>query len=1285
MFPVTVCAVGARVDFAILGPLEVRIDSGEPVALGGLRQQALLAVLALHPNEVVSTDRLVDELWGETPPQTAVHTVQVFVSRLRNGLGVAGERLVTRAPGYVLSIGAEEIDAGRCELLYERARAALSSSRAAEAAALLRDAQALWRGPPLSEFTYEPFAQATIARLEELRLSCREELIEAELALGRHAELIPQLEAFVREQPFRERPRGQLMLALYRCGRQAEALDAFQQARRTLVDELAVEPSSALRELEQAMLRQDASLEAPGPDPAVEQEREHEHGQPQEQTPPDRPPDEDLSTVRKTATVLVAKFATSAHADPEVARQAFASARRRAQEIVDRHGASFVGGLGGELVWVFGLPLVKEDDALRAIRAAEDLRADLASLGESDPCQLTIRVGIATGEVVAEAASDFFGDPLDRAITLSAAAGDGEILLGDTTRRLTSSSVRVEPALDGAAWRLRETSSRGPLPVRTWSPMVDRQEELTSAFATFDRAARSAETFLLTVVGDAGIGKSRLARELTDRLADETTVLTGRCLSYGEGIAFWPLREALTQAAGGESRDAIRKLLGDAEDADVVADIVATILGLGPLESVGEQVPWAFRRLLEVLASRRPVVFVIEDAHWADPELLDLIDYLVDWLRAPVLLLCLARQELLDSRPGWGGGRPRINSLVLSPLGDEDTRRLLEHQVGDRQLSEAESAQVLGTAEGNPLFVEQLLHTTAEDPWWDSDSQIPATIQSLLAARLDRLGPGERAYIERAALIGREFWPSAVTELLPAEAQHSAGQHLRSLVHRGLIEPHRTTLAGEEQLRFHHILIRDVAYRSAPKSVRAELHESFADWLLQRDEQYDEFVGYHLEQAFHYRLELGRPGIDVLRLADRAGEALAVAGRRGLLRGDATAGVNLLRTARELLTAAASQRPDVLLELGTALGDQGEFDEAERVLEEALDQAHALHADSLEARAQIELSFQRVLVDPHVPVAEMLSVAERAIGLFKRNDDDGGIARAWHHVAMVHWIRSQGEEMEHALEQAMTYAERAGDRGMQSRVLGYLARVTVTGPQPVEQGISRCTTILERAGDDVVLRAVTQTMRAVLEAMGGKLDQARQRWKSSERQLVDVGLSVTAAALQMYSAFIELLAETPENAEPGVRDACALLERIGEGHRRAMMAAVLARLLCAQGRNEESESYTHVSEEAASDDDIGTQVIWRGTRARIRARGGDPQLAQKLANSAVELAAGTDYLMLHGDALTDRAEVWALSGVLDAAERDLEQAISLYEQKGMLTAANAARRRCQSLSVSRAR
>lgn len=1263
----------------ILGPIEVRIDDA-PAALGGPRQRAVLAVLAIHPNQLVSVDRLVDHIWGEHSPATAVHTVRVFVSRLRQAMSTAGDRLITRPPGYVLELKLDELDADRFERLYELGRGALAAGRAEDAVANLTQAQTLWRGPPLAEFTYEPFAQGAIARLDELRLNAREELIEAQLAVGRHEQVVSELEVLIREHPFRERPRGQLMLALYRCGRQAQALEAFQQARRALVEELAVEPGETLRELEQAILRQDPSLQAPNvrqsaaatsaPEVADTRSREPSAGE-----------GEPAAVVRKTATVLVTKLSAEGEADPEIALRSIATARNHVEGIVVRHGGAFVAGLGGELAWVFGVPLVREDDVARTLRAADELRVDLEALAAAELPGLTVRIGIATGEVIAESARDVWGDPLNRAIGLAQAAADGEILIGDTTRRLAFNASRVEPALDGTAWRLLGLAARRPVALTIHGPMVGRDEELGHARATFDRTRREGEANLLTVVGEAGVGKSRLAQELVDRLASEATVLTGRCLSYGEGIAFWPLREAVIQAAGEESRDGLRRLLDGADDADVVADILAAALGLAPAVSVGEQMPWAVRRLLEALASDRPVIVVIDDAHWADQPLLDLIDYLVDWVRAPVLLLCLARPELLELRPGWGGGHAHVNSVVLPPLNDASALAMLDQHLGDRELSDSQRARILRTAEGNPLFVEQLLQISAEDLDWDRDPQIPGAIQALLSARLDRLGPGERAFIERAAVIGREFWPTAVRELLPAEARASADEHLRSLVHRGLIHPDRSGLAGEEQLRFHHILIRDVAYGSTPKSSRSDLHERFADWLVGRSEGYDEFIGYHLEQAFRYRVELGTAYATAKTLAGRAADHLASAGRRALRRGDAHAGVRLLRGAQDMLEAADRREPDVLLALGVGLSDSGDFREAETVFTTALEQSRELGEDNLAARARIELSFNQVLVDPSVPLSEMLRVAEDAVRTFEQSDDHGGIARAWHHVALVYWTQSRAAEMEEVLERAMTHAELAGDWQMQSRILGYLARAVMTGPRPAAEGIERCAAILKRAGDDVVLRAVTETMLGILEAMRGNFDAARLFVGDAKRRLEAVGLTVTVAVLQMYSGWIELMAGTPERAIAGVRDAYDLLERVGELNRRATTAAILGRLMFFHGDHEESDKYLKISEDAASPDDVATQAVWRGTRARLLVIAGDGKPATDLASSAVAIVSATDYVRLHGDALLDRAAVLSALGMDDAAIQDLDEAARLYERKGITSSLATVRRSHRALAA----
>jgi DNA-binding SARP family transcriptional activator/class 3 adenylate cyclase len=1254
-----------------------------PVTLGGPRQRAVLAVLALHPNQVVSVDRLVDDLWGENPPQTAVHTVHVFVSRLRRALSTAGDRLVTRPPGYVIDLHVDEVDADRFERLYETARTALAAGDATDALALLTQAAMLWRGQPLAEFTYEPFAQGAIARLEELHINAREELIEAHLALGHHDHVVSQLEALIREHPFRERPRGQLMLALYRCGRQAQALEVFREARRALVEELAVEPGEMLRELEQAILRQDPLLDAPSATPGMPEPAATapvaaaDRGDPSDAggTHEEHP----AAAVRKTVTILVARLSSDGHPDPENTRASLGLARERAADIISRHGGAFVAGLGGEVAWVFGVPLVREDDALRALRAADQLRTALGSGDPHDPARLTVRIGIDTGEVIAESATDLFGEPVTRAAALAQTAPVGDILVGDATRRLAFNAIRVEPALEATTWRVLDFTDRQPLALRIDTPMVGREDELEHAVAAFDRVRKTQEANLLTVMGEAGIGKSRLVQELGTRLGDGATIVTGRCLSYGEGIAFWPLREALTQAAGEQSRDGIRRLLDGADDADVVADIVAAAVGLAPAESVGEQLPWAVRRVLEALTRARPLVLVVDDVHWADPPLLDLVEYLVDWLRAPVLVVCLARPELLDARANWGGGHARVSSIFVGPLNDAAALRLLDHQVGQTQMSAAQRAQILRTAEGNPLFVEQLLQLSAEAPAWDRDSEVPGAIQSLLSARLDRLGPGERGFIERAAIIGREFWPGAVRELLPEEARAAADKHLHALVHRGLIHPDRTTLAGEEQLRFHHILIRDVAYRSTPKAVRGELHERFAEWLAARGEAYDEFVGYHLERAFRYRSEVEGVDAEAVAVAERAVQRLSAAGRRALSRGDLNAAVDLLRGSVDLVEASNQTRPDVLLDLGSALSESGDFAHAERVLQDALEQA-PLNADSLRARAEVELSYWRSRADPSAHVDEILKVAEQAIAVFEGAGDEGGLARAWFHTAWAHWIRSRSAEMEPALERSLLHAERAGEHRERSRALIYLARCFVYGPRPVVDAIPRCNEILERAAGDVAATAFINAMFAVVEAMDGRFGDARARWRMSKQRLADLGLGHTVAVIQMAYGFVELLASCPEMAEPELVDSCAAFERIGDRGRLSSAAAILARLLYLEGRYDDADRACRTAEAAASEDDVEPQVFWRGVRAKILARAGQARPAEELSDTAVMLARQTDFLLHYGAALSDRAEVMALLGRPDRAARDLDTAIAVYGAKGISAAATGVRQRLQELS-----
>ena len=509
---------------------------------------------------------------------------------------------MTRPPGYVLELHADELDADRYERLCETARSALSVGNAGGALALLSEAEELWRGQPLAEFAYEPFAQAAIASLGERRVNAREELIEAQLALGRSSEVVSELEAFVREHPFRERARAQLMLALYRCGRQAQALEAFQQARRTLVEELAVEPAmrsatwnrrSSVRTPRYCWLRRERSRHRHPPTPPRHRRRlevrADVHPRPTRRFA--GPPRCWWPNCRSRGSQIPRR-----RGGPLAGRE---SAR---DEIVLQHGGTFVAGLGGELTWVFGIPLVREDDALRALRAADELRTVLSGGPSSAVSPLTVRLGVASGEVIAESPGDLFGDPVAEASTLAHAASPEDILIGGETRHLVLSAIRDEPAVEGTAWRVLELD-RQPIRPATASPMVGREEELELALSAFAAVREQGDAKLLTIVGEAGIGKSRLVRELRRRLAGQANVIGGRCLSYGQGITFWPLREALIEAAGEESRAGVRRLLEGADDADVVTDIIAAALDLGPAQSVGEQLPWAVRRLLEVLSA----------------------------------------------------------------------------------------------------------------------------------------------------------------------------------------------------------------------------------------------------------------------------------------------------------------------------------------------------------------------------------------------------------------------------------------------------------------------------------------------------------------------------------------------------------------------------------------------------------------------------------------------------------------------------------------------------------
>ena len=744
-------------EFRLLGPLEVRDDRGVVIPLPRRQQRALLAALLVRPGAVVSIDRLVDQLWGERPPPSAVGSLQNTVSRLRRVLGA--DVLRTRPPGYVVDVPADAVDAARFERLLTEA-ASLEATARAET---LREALALWRGPALADLADEPWARAEADRLDELRLTAVEERIEAELELGRHAVLVAQLEALAAEHPLRERLRRQLALALYRSGRQADALAACRSASAAL-DELGLEPSPELRELERDILRQSPHLSVP--QALVEEEPEPVVGE------------------RRVVSVLAADLAGDD--DPEALRARLARVLEVANAAVGRHGGA-IERFGPEgLIAIFGADASHEDDALRAVRAAVELHG-----------QAGVGVAVATGEAIVADEPRVTGSVVARAASL--ARSRVGILVDPRTHELVRDAVTTDAAGVVAVQPGRPER-------RDAVPLVGRQVELARLRDGLAAAASGRRCVSLVVVGEAGIGKSRLGRELLAGV--DVGALHGRCASYGEGATFVPLVEALRGID-------VPAVLGD-EDAAAASRIEELGRAAPEPASLGETY-WAVRRLLEALARVRPVLLLLDDVHWAEPALLDLVEYLAARVTdAPLLVLCLARPELLDERPSWAEG-----ALRLEPLADDEARTLV---AGTAELDDKAATRVVELAEGNPLYAQQLAAFAAESGKALEPGAMPATLDAVLAGRLGRLDSDERATLQRAAVVGREFSRGAVAAIAPPDLAVDA--YLLALARSGFVHAAGDAAPGDDAYRFHHVLasrrgVRDAAEGAARGAPRA--------------------------------------------------------------------------------------------------------------------------------------------------------------------------------------------------------------------------------------------------------------------------------------------------------------------------------------------------------------------------------------------------------------------------------------------------------------------------------
>jgi class 3 adenylate cyclase/tetratricopeptide (TPR) repeat protein len=983
------------------------------------------------------------------------------------------------------------------------------------------------------------------------------------------------------------------------------------------------------------------------------------------------------AAARKTVSVLFCDLADSTmlgeRLDPEPLRELLGRWYEEMRIAVERHGGTVEKFIGDAVMAVFGLPRAHEDDALRAVRAALDMQRAVerlnTSLAERQVPELRIRIGINTGEVVTgEAAATLAtGDAVNTAKRLEEAAAGGEILIGAVTERLVRHASRLTPlapveakgkSAPVEAWHVLEAIAGADSFARRWdTPLVGRTGELSLLRDELSASADGRTCRLVTVIGAAGVGKTRLVSELVAEVGGNATVAAGRCLPYGDGITFWPLTE-LIRRLGGE------QAMADALDGEADATLVLERLGVlaGNGATPPEELFWAVRRLFEVLARDRPLLVLFEDVHWAEPTLLDLVEHISRWSRdAPILLLCVARHELLEERPGWEGTHVR-----LEPLSAGEATELLAALDGGDLLSPELRDRVADVAQGNPLYTEQLVAMLADEARAAVELvALPPTIQALLAARLDRLDPFDREVLERAAVVGKEFWPGAVGAL--GSGDETLGPTLLGLVRRELVEPAVSSIPGEDGFRFRHALIRDAAYAGIPKRTRADLHERFASWV-ELHEARDELLGYHLEQAYRYRGELDALDDHTRSLGERAGELLTAAGSRALAREDLPAAVNLLERGVALSPRRSDSRGYALLELAIALMRSGAFAAAEGALEEALDLARADDDRRLELRTLIEREFFRIWTNADAPPEELERIAKEAISALETLGDDRGLARAWHLLSEPPVNACLWGERAAALEHALEHARRAGDAREASRAAVALMQAIQFGPTPVDAAIDRARLFLPESEGDQLLTASILSSLGVLLAMHGEFGEARAHWARARAFWDELGTTHHRAIGAMDASAIELLAGDAEAAERELRTGYEILVEIDDVHLRPTLAAYLAAVLVEEGNLGDAEALASYAESHSWEDDIVTEVMWRVARAQIAAQRGKSAEAERLAREAVELAAPTDFMELQATALLALARVLRAAGSPEAASAAAE-AQAVYERKGNIVGA----------------
>jgi class 3 adenylate cyclase/tetratricopeptide (TPR) repeat protein len=1017
--------------------------------------------------------------------------------------------------------------------------------------------------------------------------------------------------------------------------------------------------------------------------------------------------------VRKTVTVVfcdvTGSTAMGERLDPESVRRVMSRYFAEMRAALERHGGTVEKFIGDAVMAVFGVPAIHEDDALRAVRAAAEMRDAFRVLNkelERDyGVSLAARIGVNTGEVVAGDHADTLvtGDAVNVAARLEQAAEPGTVLIGEKTLRLVRDAVVVEPVppleVKGkseplAPCRLVQvTPGVAGFARRLDSPMVGRERELVKLRQAFESAIADRSCQLFTILGTAGVGKSRLVEEFLGS-PGEATVLRGRCLPYGEGITFFPVGEVLKEAAGLDDFDAPdeieRKICAVLGTDGPACSTLAQLFGAADRDSSVEETFWAVRSFLEVVAETAPLAVVFDDIHWGEPTFLDLIEHITGWAReAPILVLCVARPELLDERAGWGRGAPNATTISLEPLSDDECGDLIGNMLGRATLPDEARVRILAAAEGMPLFVEEMLSMliddgslARDDDRWVAtgplvDLRVPPTIQALLAARLEQLTGDERAAIQRAAVCGKQFHVGALAALLDGDGGE-VRPVLMSLVRRDLIRPDRSSLPGQDAFRFRHQLIRDAAYDAAPKALRADLHERFADWLEgvgeARVEEFEEILAYHLEQAHRLLSELGPLDDAGHELGLRAAGHYSASGRRASDRSDDRAAATLFRHAADLLPEEHPDRPRALYDAGRANSRGLDPPLAFAALDEAATAAAASGQRSIEWMARIDRGLVEMMVDPiGFGSDDLRAELAAARAELEAGGDDEALTVLWLGLVQVEWNPCRFDAGREAAIHAVEHARRTGDRSLVMDAMTLNLATELLGSTPPAEGWPSLQAAVAELGRDGLIGHVVLVHGACFHAMTGDFLGARERIREAAALAERFGSVMWASAVYEYGGHVEEMAGDQEAAARSFRQEHELHRRLGDEGHGSTSAAYSALALARLGRFEEVEELATIARATGADDDLATQASARSAQALVRSARGEHEEAVRLAREAVELYAGAQSPWFFGDTLMTLASVTRAAGSPDESGEAARAALAAYERKGHQPGAAAAR------------